>query len=188
MHEDNFLLKEIEFSGLEITYNNQLKLHESISICCSISGISITSEEINSFIVKLKELERRFYEFESIARTLNNQGKPKLLSELTRILNDIKYQIMKFDNQYQDKLREEQRKKDQIVQVKQLKSDIGNSVKNPWTEAIRESMKIQQASNDRLNKIFTSNLTETCPNCHRSLGNNFYILEICPFCRLALHM
>lgn len=192
MLEENFIFKEIEFSRLEILYDDQLKFQQSKLMCYSKSGISIKSEEINSFIVKLKELENRFYDFESIARMLNNEGKPKLLKNLTRILNDIQYQIQKYDNQYQSKLKEEQishvlpvRNEVQVLPVRNI---AGNSSKNPWTEAMIEVSKNQQKSNERLHKLFEANLTGNCPNCKRSLGEYYYILDICPYCKLALKM
>jgi len=45
----------------------------------------------------------------------------------------------------------------------------------------------QQESNERTNKLISPSITGKCPHCKESLGNNYYILEICPFCRLELH-
>ncbi len=135
----------------------------------------VTTQEILGMLNRTKEYEKYFLSLENVAQYLDYKRRFAFSKKLNEIIKDVRDHIRTCSEVYQSKLDNE----------KQVAS-IRNDVRSYTTNTLRESTTYAQQSNDKLNKIFTAQLTDSCV-CGEHLGDKYYRLEICPACGRYLH-
>jgi len=135
----------------------------------------VTSQEIFGMLNRTKEYEKHFLSLENVAQYLDYKGRFTFSKKLKEIITDVREYIKTCSQVYQDRL-------DTEIKVGKIQSDADHYV----TDTMRQADIYTQQSNDKLNKIFTAQLTDSCV-CGEHLGKLYYKLEICPGCGRYLH-
>ena len=133
-------------------------------------------QEILCMIDRLKEYEKHFLSYQSLAQYLDNVAKPKMLKRLNDILKDTRGAIQVFQQMYQNTLHTN-------IEIFRIQRDVQQYSTKIMKEVHDHGQKIFEESNKKWHDVFIGRSIDHkyCPYCGYDIGY-YHSYTYCPDC------
>jgi hypothetical protein len=135
-------------------------------------GRVATAAEIASIIDYVQRCEDYIRgTYEQVALRLKELGLSRLFERMQAIVSDLRGAEQVYKQMHSSALAAQE----QITRIQQESA-------HAWIGAMEDTMKRRQDMFDQHNRQWSANFNKVCVHCGYSLGDSYYVYDICPKC------